>query len=83
MPTEVVDLNNKENLFKYEIHSIGEISNPVDLNTIDLKIPESEIPNPAFVIGIGNITGISDNPPVLHKIGRELIIEKIWWVEQD
>ncbi len=85
---EKLNLSDTQNLLRYEIYAIND-------GVADLRIPEQDIPNPSYVIGLGkitgtikdvpegiqNVTGITDNPPLLHKKIDQLIPDGNWWFE--
>jgi hypothetical protein len=77
-PTNTINLDDQRNFLKYEVHSL----NP-NTQIADLKIPELDIPSPSQILGLGNVTGIMDNPPVLHKELKKFVTEEKWWIGEN
>lgn len=69
-----LDLDDIQNLLRYEIYSIN-----TDTELLDLKIPEQDIPNPSQIVGIGAVTGILNNPPLIHMTKQKLLDDGKWW----
>lgn len=76
-PVEELNLLDTKNLLRYEVHSISET------DELGLKIPEEDIPNPSEILGIGKVTGIMNNPPILHKAKIDLLKDGVWWIKNE
>jgi hypothetical protein len=62
--------------FRYVVHAIHP-----QRSMIDLAIPDDELPKKIIIAGM-EVSGILNNPPVLHETFQELLIPGKWLIEQ-